>query len=100
MPRGSKPGEHRGGRRKGTPNRSTAAVKAALLEAFEKLGGAPSLVLWGKKNPTEFYKLWAKLLPLEVKNADGEPFKVQNVTEVIVRSREQADAVLALNKSG
>jgi len=25
MPRGSKPGEHRGGRRKGTPNKATAA---------------------------------------------------------------------------
>ena len=88
-----------GGRQKGTPNKSTAAVKAALLKAFSKLGGVPALVAWGKDNRGEFYKLWAKLLPTEIKNADGEPFKVQAVTEVVVRSREEADAVLALNKS-
>ena len=30
MPRGSKPGEHRGGRRKGTPNKATAARQAEV----------------------------------------------------------------------
>ena len=33
MPRGSKPGERRGGRQKGTPNKSTALKKAALAAA-------------------------------------------------------------------
>jgi hypothetical protein len=33
MPRGSKPGERRGGRQKGTPNKSTALKKAALSAA-------------------------------------------------------------------
>ena len=33
MPRGSKPGERRGGRKKGTPNKSTALKKAALSAA-------------------------------------------------------------------
>lgn len=61
-----------GGRKKGVPNKSTAEVKAALHDAFVKLGGVKSLVAWGKDNQTEFYKLWAKLLPTEIKNADGE----------------------------
>src|SRR5690242_11071864 len=30
MPRGAKPGERRGGRQKGTPNKKTALVKAAF----------------------------------------------------------------------
>ena len=30
MPRGSKPGERRGGRKKGTPNKATAGLKAAF----------------------------------------------------------------------
>jgi hypothetical protein len=30
MPRGSKPGERRGGRQRGTPNRATAARQAAI----------------------------------------------------------------------
>src|SRR5260370_23124562 len=33
MPRGSRPGERRGGRKKGTPNKSTAVKKAALAAA-------------------------------------------------------------------
>jgi hypothetical protein len=33
MPRGSKPGERRGGRQKGTPNKSTAVKKAAFAAA-------------------------------------------------------------------
>ena len=86
-----------GGRQKGTPNKTTAAVKEAMVQAFDQLGGVPALVEWAKSNPTDFYKLWAKLLPTEIKNADGEAFKVQTVTEVIVTSREEARAVLALN---
>ena len=33
MPRGSKPGERRGGRRRGTPNKSTALKNAAFTAA-------------------------------------------------------------------
>ena len=55
------------GRQKGVPNKSTRAVKEALQEAFEGLGGVPSLIAWAKEEPTEFYKLWTKLLPAEVK---------------------------------
>ena len=56
-----------GGRAKGTPNRSTSSVKAALQEAFDKLGGVPALVRWGKEQPGEFYKIYARLVPTEVK---------------------------------
>lgn len=56
-----------GGRTKGTPNKVTAQVKEALVEAFEQLGGVPSLVTWGMDNPTAFYQLWAKLAPIEAK---------------------------------
>lgn len=78
MARGSKPGERRGGRRAGTPNKTTASVKAALVAAFDDLGGVESLVSWGRRNRTEFYKLWAKLLPAEVQlsGQDGEPIQI------------------------
>ena len=68
------------GRKAGTPNKVTASVKAALIEAFDKLGGVPSLVAWGQQNPDDFYKLWAKLLPTEV-HATGDV----GVTVQIVR---------------
>src|SRR6516162_7220068 len=39
--RGSRPGERHGGREKGTPNKRTAALRAALLAEFELSGGTP-----------------------------------------------------------
>ena len=54
-----------GGRKKGTPNKLTKAVKDALGEAFDEMGGTASLVKWGKANPGEFYKLWGRLIPVE-----------------------------------
>lgn len=62
-------GKKTGGRRKGTPNKTTIAVKEALTDAFEQLGGVSSLVGWGRENPDEFYKLWVKMLPAEIKGS-------------------------------
>ncbi len=73
-----------GGRKKGTPNKSTAAVKAALEEAFEKMGGVPALLRWGKSDPAEFYKLWAKLLPTQVNHAGSDGGPIQVITGVPV----------------
>lgn len=72
-----------GGRKKGTPNVSTAAVKAALVTAFDDLGGVPSLVAWGRKNRTEFYRLWAKLLPAELNLTDSTPVQLEIVREIV-----------------
>lgn len=38
-------------------------TRAQLLQAFEDMGGVSGLVRWGKKNSTEFYRIWARLLP-------------------------------------
>lgn len=65
-------GKKTGGRKKGTPNKLTRSVKLALDESFTKMGGVAALVRWGKDNPTEFYKLWAKILPVEAREADAE----------------------------
>lgn len=69
-----------GGRKKGVPNKTTSEVKKALTEAFDKMGGIPSLVEWGKENPTEFYKLWVKLIPVQQNvPADATPVKIEIV---------------------
>lgn len=60
------------GRKKGSVNKTTAAVKDALTKAFDGRGGVRALTAWADENPTEFYKLWAKLLPTEVTGKDGE----------------------------
>lgn len=44
-------------------------------EAFDLIGGVPRLAFWAHENPTDFYKLYAKMLPsgstIDV-NASGE----------------------------
>lgn len=56
----------KGGRQKGTPNKTTVAAKEAFAAAFDQLGGVERLVLWAKLNPTEFFKLYARLIPVEL----------------------------------
>jgi hypothetical protein len=57
------------GRKKGVPNKSTAQVKAAFEAAFEGLGGVPTLIAWAKENQTDFFKLYAKLLPVQMNHS-------------------------------
>lgn len=66
-------GKKTGGRKRGTQNKVTVAVKTALQNAFSAVGGQKALANWAEANPTEFYKLWAKLLPQEITGADGKP---------------------------
>ena len=58
------------GRPKGSLNKHTTTVKAALHEAFERRGGVSALVEWADRNPTEFYRLYARLIPTERKVPD------------------------------
>ena len=82
-------GQKTGGRTKGTPNKTTASVKNALIEAFEELGGVEALADWGRAEPGEFYKLWVKIMPTEVKaehtGADGTPL---GISIEFVRTKE------------
>lgn len=57
-----------GGRKAGTPNKITATVRQRFEEAFEKLQSSDkaNLTTWAEENPTEFYKLSAKLIPTDV----------------------------------
>lgn len=49
---------------KASPSRITAARENLTL-AFDLMGGVPALVVWGRSNPTEFYRLWVRLIPKE-----------------------------------
>jgi hypothetical protein len=74
---GRKPPPNAGkGRPKGSLNKSTVAVKEALSEAFEGIGGVESLKHWAGENPTAFYQLWGKMLPLQVAGDEQNPLTV------------------------
>lgn len=56
------------GKPKGATNKLTRTVKECVLDVFNKLQDDPkaNMLTWGKKEPTEFYKIAAKLIPAEI----------------------------------
>lgn len=58
-------GKKTGGRIAGTPNKLTKSAREAFALAFDEMGGLEKLAAWAKANPTEFYKLYARLIPVE-----------------------------------
>lgn len=57
-----------GGKVKGSQNKLTKTVKEVFTAVFSELQKDPQAKLseWGKKNPTDFYKLASKLIPAAV----------------------------------
>jgi hypothetical protein len=81
MPRGSRPGERRGGRRKGTPNKATAARQAAvaasgltpldyLLSVMRDEGADPHTRLDAAKAAAPF--VHPRMAQVEAKPADWD----------------------------
>ena len=68
---GSKPGERRGGRQKGTPNKITRTLREAILQALEEAGGEGGAVAYLRSqaslSPAAFMGLIGKILPLTIK---------------------------------
>lgn len=62
-----------GGRVKGTPNHLTSDVKAAILHAFDKVGGAAYLAEIAVTEPRAFLALLGRVVPAQVAvtGADG-----------------------------
>jgi hypothetical protein len=65
MPAGSKPGERRGGRQKGSPN-TLPDLRALTLKALMQAGGVEYLTRQAAENPGPFLGLLGKVMPREV----------------------------------
>lgn len=84
--RGSKPGERRGGRVKGTPNKMTGAIKDMILQALNEAhvdGGAGYLKEQAEKNPTAFLTLVGKVLPLQLTGDGGGPIRFEDALNAL-----------------
>ena len=68
-----------GGRKKGTPNKTTALLKDAILQAAERAGDKEGMIGYltkqANENPGPFMSLLGKVLPMQVAGTDedGEP---------------------------
>lgn len=76
-PKARKPCNAGKGRAKGSLNKTTAALKDAILNAFNKVGGEDYLVVLAEKDPRTFAVLLAKVLPLQIKGDPDAPVHIQ-----------------------
>lgn len=69
-----------GGRKKGTPNKTTALLKDAILQAAEAAGDKEGMLGYltsqAKANPVAFLSLLGKVLPMQVTGEGGGPVAV------------------------
>lgn len=75
-------GKKTGGRKKGTPNKMTKAVKEMVLEALDEAGGVDYLVQQSEDNPVAFMGLVGKVLPLQVGGDPDNPLVIQQIALV------------------
>jgi hypothetical protein len=69
-------GKKTGGRAKGTPNKTSAKVKEAILKAFDKVGGERYLERVAQEDPKTFCSLLGRVLPTEISGPEGGPVPV------------------------
>jgi len=67
-----KKGDGRPRKPKGAVNKLTKSAREAFQHAFDATGGFASLGAWAIENRTEFYKLYARLIPVEHVGEGGE----------------------------
>jgi hypothetical protein len=79
MPRGSAPGERRGGRQKGTPNKFTSLLKEMILGALDAAGGQEYLAAQAEANPAAFMILLGKVLAATLTSATNDPLIIEVV---------------------
>ena len=77
--RGNKP-PRSPGRPKGSPNKTTALLKDAILKAAESAGGSQGMVgylqVQAMENPGPFMALLGKVLPMQVTGSNDGPLQV------------------------
>jgi hypothetical protein len=65
-------------------------VAEAFTHAFEMIGGVPRLALWAHQHPTDFFKLYAKLLPSTADDLQDATQKVYRMA-VPVKALDMVD---------
>lgn len=58
-----KGGKKFGGRKPGSVNKTTASIKESILNVYAALGGDKGFSNWATEEKTEFYKIFARLIP-------------------------------------
>src|SRR3954468_4159815 len=86
---GSKPGERRGGRVKGTHNKFNANLKAMILAALDKVGGEAYLARVAVENPAPFLALLGRILPSQLEHSGAVAMAGEAIDRPPPETREQ-----------
>src|SRR4051794_25150385 len=89
MPRGSRPGERRGGRVKGTPNKLNASLREMILSALTKAGGEAYLARCAVENPAPFLALLGRILPSQLEHSGAVAMDTPTIDRPPAESREE-----------
>ena len=73
-----------GGRKKGTPNKTTILAKDTIAAVAAELGGAERMAKWAKEDPKNEAAFWTQIYPrmLPLQLAGDESAPLQMVTKV------------------
>ena len=79
-------GKKTGGRQKGSLNKTTSNIKAAIEDAFQYLEeNSDGLRTWASRNQDVFYtQLMPKLLPVQLNHADNDGEKLEGFKVILV----------------
>ncbi len=81
-----------GGRKKGTPNKTTALLKDSILKAAAKAGDEGGIVGYletqARANPQSFLPLLGKVLPLQIAGDPDNPVPVTFQTVYEQRTKD------------
>ena len=58
-----------GGRQKGVKNKVSSKIKDSIQAVYENLGGDEGFSEWAMNERTEFYKIYARLIPTDVEHS-------------------------------
>ena len=83
------PGLKVAGREKGTRNKVTKGCQENILEVFERIGGVKNFADWAMDNQTEFYRHYAKLLPLQVNAKIDGSIEITRIERVIIDPKNE-----------
>lgn len=68
-----------------------AQAREDLALAFDLIGGVPALVVWGRTNPSDFYRIWAKLIP----SSAIEPTSALPLEELLTKLASKEEKTVA-----
>ena len=69
------------GRPPGTLNKTTKSAKENIMAVFNGLGGTSQMKKWAEDNQTQFYQIYAKLIPADVKLSGDEVNPIQIIIQ-------------------